>query len=220
MRTALITGVSRGIGRGVALKFLDEGWFVIGSSTNGKIQIEHEHLYPLRLDYLDTTSIDMAVREIKGLVQGIDVLVNNAGFGELENCNQVNLQLLRKTFEVNFFGTIEFTEKLLSKMNSPSEIINISSRSASLTSPRENPYFIPSYRMSKTALNMYTCSVAEQYKKHGITISSIDPGRVNTGMGIGQAIKTSEQAAEEIFNLALLNKSTGLFWSNLKPRPW
>ncbi|MBX4210873.1 SDR family NAD(P)-dependent oxidoreductase [Candidatus Parcubacteria bacterium] len=220
MKTVVITGASRGIGYATARKFLAEGWFVIGTSTTGNISITNENFLAIKADYLKSKTIKEAVTTIIKLGKNIDILVNNAAIGDDEIGDPLKIDLLRKTLEVNVVGTADFTNQLLPMLNSPSHIINISSMASSLTDPIENTWHIPAYKISKAALNMYTRTMGMQLKNKNIKVSSLDPAWVKTDMGGPDAPGEPEDAAGDIYNLAISNVETGQFWLKGKKRNW
>ena len=128
MKTVLITGVSRGIGEALAKRFLDNGDFVIGTSTKGMAALQHPNLLVFPLELTDVKSIENCANKIITLNKKIDVLVNNAGtWLEGDDQPNVNPQVLRETLEVNLIGPIDLTERLVISMNEGGHIINISS---------------------------------------------------------------------------------------------
>lgn len=223
MKNVLITGVSRGIGKALAKKFLKEGDFVIGTSTSGKIDFSDDNLKVLKLGLSSEKSIETFVKEFKKLNLKIDVLVNNAGIVVEEEPNKqfVDAKYLRKTLEVNLIGTVDFTDRIIPFINSNSHIINISSRAGSFSYGLNYPeYNYPAYKISKAALNMFTVTLASKLKKNKIIVSSVHPGWVKTDMGGEDAEIEPEEAAEQIFKIAIQNVETGQFWGEGKNFPW
>lgn len=134
----------------------------------------------------------------------------------------VAIETLRKTLQVNLVGTIDFTERMLPLINQGGHIVNISSSAGSLAEVGYESHFpghYPSYKISKTALNMYTRTLALRLKDN-IIVSSVHPGWVKTDMGGTEADITPEEAAEHIFGLAVSKPETGQFWFNGKKIPW
>lgn len=212
MKTVLITGASRGIGKALAEKFLSEGFFVIGTSTSGESEMKNENLIFYPLDLSQPESIKSCAEKITGLGKKIDILINNAGIMVDEFSRGVEMNLLRKTMEVNLFGTIDFTERIIPILNDSAHILNTSSSAGSLARSQENDDdFYPAYRISKTALNMYTRSLAVHLKGK-VTVSSFHPGWVKTDMGGQDAPMLPEEAAKYIFDLATSSVETGQFW--------
>ena len=218
MKTVLITGISRGIGKAVAQKFLNEGYFVIGTSMTGEVDFAHENLKVVQLDLTKSDSISACVSS----VGNIDILINNAGVLLDGEETIVITDLLRKTLEVNLIGTIDFTEKLVSKINNGGHIVNISSSAGSLAEIETESHakgYYPAYKISKASLNMYARTIAMRLKD--IKVSSVNPGWVKTEMGGEDAPITPVEAAEHIFKIATdANIETGQFWFKGEKYKW
>jgi len=221
MKTVVITGISRGIGKALANKFLNEGYRVIGTSTSGKVDIRNENLEIIKLDLSNQKSIALATKKIASITTKIDILLNNAGTSFDEVDEEIDVSVLRKTLEVNLLGPIDFTKRLIQYISKGGQIINTSSIMASLATDIENGVLdYPSYRISKTAVNMYTRTLASLLKKRGVIVSSIHPGWVKTDMGGEEAPREPEEAADHIFKLATTPHETGLFWYDDDKLSW
>jgi len=219
MKTALITGASRGIGKATAEKFLKEGWRVIGTSTSGE-GWERKNLSWVQLDLANADSVRKVVEKIKGEL--IDVLVNNAGmYPDEEDFSDapIKRENLKAILEVNLVGTADFTEQLLNHVSPDGHIIFVGSRAGSLTREKVSTSE-PSYRISKAALSMYTRLLAERLRGTKLTISIVDPGWVRTDMGGDDAERDPKEAAEEIYNLAMSSVPSGKFWREGEERSW
>lgn len=213
MKILVITGISRGIGKEIAGTFLDKGWHVIGTSTTGSSPITHNRLTVNELNLTNSEQIDNFVKNLPK----IDVLINNAAV-LLEDWDEkkINMSLLKETFAINLFGTIELTEKCIPKLNKNAQIINISSGWGTFSS--NNSAFQPHYKMSKASLNMYTKLLSERLPQ--ITVSSFDPGWVKTDMGTQNAPTPPAKTAHEIYELVNMKKKSGYFWYDGKIRDW
>lgn len=216
MKTVLITGVSRGIGRATAEKFLLEEWYVIGTSTTGRSPRKYENLDLHTLDLLDPKSIENFVKEIAG--KEIDVLINNAGIYLDEDEFPITQKSLKDTLQVNLTGLIDLTERLLPQIKDGGRIVSMSSGAAVITEGGDEGK--PAYQISKVGVNMYTRSLAEYLKKRNITVSSMDPGWVKTDMGSFSAPRDPKEPAEEIYKLAISKVDSGYFWHRNKKRSW
>ena len=225
MKTIVITGASRGIGLATATRFLEEGWQVVGTYNKTRIPIENANCIGVQLDQGDTPSIKRAVEEIKQKAYQIDVLINNAGITLDWVEPQIDLEKIRKTFEVNLFGVINLTEQLLPKMPTSSHIINIDSSYGAFSLPIDDESST-GYRLSKAALNMYTRTLAFRLKEKGIIVSSLDPGWVKTDMGnLGLSEnegpnREPEEVASDIYQLVTTVQESGQFWRLGKKTDW
>lgn len=212
-QTILITGASKGIGFALAKKFLENGFYVIGTSRNGTIgEIEHENFKVLALDLSESKSIELFKKEIKVLGIKIDILINNAGIGPDLDTNIPKDTTLRQTFEVNLIGTTFFTESLIENINDRGKIINISSKMGSIKLCEG--FDSVAYRLSKTALNMYTKILTNRLT--GIKVASVHPGWVRTSItkrGLTEGRLSPEESANGIYNFVISDFKTGIFWN-------
>ena len=219
MKTAVITGASRGIGKATAAEFLRHGWAVIGTSTSGDGR-SHDHLSWIALDLANSGSIARAADEIVSRSK-FDVLINNAGImprhGE-ENGGDIVVAALRDVLEVNLIGTIDFTERLAGEVKSGGHIVFLGSGLGSLNGVT-GPWW-PSYSISKAALSMYTQKLAHRLKAQNITASIVSPGWVKTDMGGDGAPRDPAEPAQEIFRLATSPLPTGQFWQSGQTMAW
>ena len=150
----LITGASRGIGRAIAQYFLDNGHTVIG------MDILSEHIEHPRYTHL---ICDVSKKDDLPLIDGIDILINNAG---TQNQNDI---------DTNLKGLIYVTEKYGVREGITS-ILNIGSASAHTGSE------FPEYCASKGGVLSYTKNVAMRVAPFGATCNSLDPGGVTTSL--------------------------------------
>lgn len=219
-KTVFITGVSRGIGKALAEKFLKENYEVIGTSTSSKAEIKNKNLIMLKLDLSLPKSIEQCVKDFEKLNKKIDILINNAGIwsGEEKDIQLLDLSHLRKVLEVNLFGTIDLTNKLIKFVKSPSKIINISSSAGSLNKVYHADY--PDYSISKAALNMYTRTLAIKLHPKKIIVASVHPGWVKTDMGGSNADIEPDVAAKEVYERITTLNETGQFWFKQDKFPW
>lgn len=217
MKTVLITGISRGIGKALAEKFLNSEYFVIGTSTIGMCKLKSENLKTFSLDLSNSKSITSFANDLKTFGKKVDILINNAGIWAGIEDDVVRMDNIRKVLEVNLIGTIDFTEQVLAFLNQDAHIINISSRAGSLGYANHPNY--PEYKISKAGLNMYTRILSFRLKDQAI-VSSVHPGWVKTDMGGTDADMTPEEAAEHIFKLAISRPETGQFWFKGEKFPW
>lgn len=214
-KIVLITGASKGIGKALTEKMLSKNFFVIGTSRNGKINnIKHKDFYSLKLDLSSPLSIENAHKEIFDKFEKIDILINNAGIGpDLDTYIPEN-KSFNLTFEVNVTGTVFFTEPLTEFINKNGMILNMSSEMGSVDACETTGSV--AYRMSKSALNMYT-KILKNRLKEKVRVASIHPGWVKTSIAEDNIINgrlTPEQSAENIFDFITRDFKNGIFWDS------
>lgn len=212
-KIVLITGASRGIGYALTKKMLNENFFVIGTSRDGKIKgIKNEKLYSIALDLSNPISIENAHKELIGKFKHIDILINNAGIGPDLDTSYPDKESFTKTFDVNVTGTVFFTEPLISLIPKNGILLNVSSKMGSLEECNRTDSV--AYRMSKSALNMYTKIVANRLKNK-VNVAAIHPGWVKTTIAEDNIINglfSPEESAEKIFQFLNTNFSSGTYW--------
>jgi NAD(P)-dependent dehydrogenase (short-subunit alcohol dehydrogenase family) len=219
MKTGIVTGSSRGIGLAtVQLLTQHRDTQIVGTSTSGNHILSGPNFICHPLDLSDSVSIDSFVEMLDH--GKIDFLINNAGvLLDEPNSPKMDINVLKRTFDTNFFGTVELTEKLLPMMQKNAHIINITSDWGSFSEANFDAYHA-AYKMSKTALNMYTKLLSERLKGIGITVSALDPGWTQTDMGGAGAARKPKEVALEIWHLLEHGVDSGQFWHRNKVREW
>lgn len=219
MKTILITGGSRGIGRATVEEFLNKGWKVITTSTTGKLTYEHRNLTVHQLDLGSSVSIEKLINNLRSRDMKIDVLVNN-GWQAKRSQKEDGFKNLEEMLTVNLVGTVKFTLGITPLINEKGIIVNISSEFGSLA--EDWGYRAPSYRIAKAGINMFTRNyyANPQIKARNIKVYSFDPGWVRTDMGGPDAEREPEEPAKEIFQLVNSNKPSGQFYRGLVKRDW
>ena len=230
MKTALITGANKGIGREVAQQLATKGFHVFVGARNAKagrkaadeIAKKCGKATFLEMDVADIDSVITAAREFSKIEDHLDVLVNNAGI-IVEGDNailEISDDLFRKTLETNTLGPLRVTRAfapLLRKSKAP-RVINVSSGGGQLTGGADR--WAPAYCISKTALNGTTVQLAAALPK--FAVNSVCPGWVRTEMGGENASRSVEEGADTIVWLAseAPQKVTGKFLRDRKEIPW
>ena len=214
-KIVLITGASKGIGKALTEKMLNKNYFVIGTSRSGKFKnLEHKNLYSLKLDLSDTSSIENAHKEIFSNFKHIDILINNAGIGPDLYTHIPEKESFNQTFDVNVTGTVFFTEPLIELINKNGIILNVSSKMGSLDVCELTDSV--AYRMSKSALNMYT-KILKNRLIDKIKVASIHPGWVKTTIiesNLRNGRLTPKQSADNIFDFVTTEFESGTFWNS------
>lgn len=193
-KTVLITGASTGFGRSAAELFAMQGWNVIASMRTpaaGASLVDRSNVLVTRLDVQDRESIEQAVAAGIERFGGIDVLVNNAGFGLFGIFEATPREKIQEQFEVNVFGVMDVTRALLAhfRQRRAGVIINISSGAGVFGLP-----MISLYNASKFALEGFSESLAYELRSQGIVVKIVEPGGVvSTDFGKRSAAEAVQQ---------------------------
>ena len=228
-KIALITGASTGLGLHLALTLAKEGYVTYATMRNlekstALLELATAaglELYVRQLDVQDTASVDRCIAEIVEQHQRIDVLINNAGVFHNETLEDMNLDTIRRQFEVNALSLLKVTHTLLPFLKEGSKVANITSRMGSVEDNGSGAYY--GYRASKAALNAMGKSLALDLKSMGISVAMVHPGFVQTRMvGFNGDISAKEAATGIAARIEDLNlENTGGFWhSNGQTLPW
>jgi NAD(P)-dependent dehydrogenase (short-subunit alcohol dehydrogenase family) len=231
-RIAVVTGANRGIGLEISRQLAQRGLTLVltsRSAAKGRAAVKalrdngHETDYHV-LDVTSPVSIKALASYIAERYGRLDVLVNNAGVLLDPRGSRVldaTPKTFRDTLETNFFGPLQLCQALvpLMKKNRYGRIVNLSSGLGQLS---DMGVGTPAYRVSKTAINVLTRTLAAELKGTGILVNSMCPGWVKTDMGGASAPRSVERGADTAVWLATLpdDGPTGGFFRDRKPIPW
>jgi NAD(P)-dependent dehydrogenase (short-subunit alcohol dehydrogenase family) len=223
-KIALITGANKGLGFGIVRQLGKQNITVLiaarseskGKEAVDKLQLEGIDAHFIQLDVSDRTSIESAYKAIAEQFGKLDTLVNNAGVNlefsaGLPAPSQVSLDILKQTFEINYFSVVAVTQTMLPliRKSDAGRIVNISSDMASLTLHQDPDFKFYDYKQlaydsSKTAVNAFTVHLAHELKDTNIKINSAHPGWVKTDMGTDEGELTIDEGAATPVWLATL----------------
>jgi len=179
-KTIFITGASSGIGKATSLLFASKGWNVIATMRSPEKETELSLLNEILLleaDVTDIKSISMAIEQGINKFGQIDVLLNNAGYGQQGIFEAVSHEKIRQQFEVNVFGLMETTRAILPHFRSKKTgtIINITSGVGRVTVP-----LVSIYAASKFAVEGFSESLSYELESQNIKVKIVEPGYIAT----------------------------------------
>jgi NAD(P)-dependent dehydrogenase (short-subunit alcohol dehydrogenase family) len=181
----LITGATSGIGRFTAQYLAQKGHRVIatGRSQSALAALAREApagLETLRLDVTDDDSVDAARAEVDRRTHGygVDVLVNNAGYGTAGPTELITDEDWRAQYDVNVFGLMAMIRAFVPQMRArgAGRIVNVSSLGGRLTLP-----FLGSYNSTKYAVESLSDALRAELHPFGVKVAIIEPGVIETG---------------------------------------
>ena len=197
MNTVLITGASSGIGKETAKKLLEEDYTVYVAARRLERMRDLEELgaHALSLDVTREEDIVAAVDRITAEQGGIDILINNAGFGMFGAMEDTTLDDARYQFEVNLFGLARLTQLTLPYMREQGagKIVNISSMGGKIYTPMGSWY-----HATKHALEGWSDCLRIEVAPFGIDVIIIEPGLILTEFGdvmVGPMLERSGSSA-------------------------
>jgi NAD(P)-dependent dehydrogenase (short-subunit alcohol dehydrogenase family) len=177
--TVLITGCSSGIGRATAQYLVEDGWTVYATSRD-ESDLEGLADAGCRTDELDVTSgpdIDRVVDRIVDEEGAIDVLINNAGYGQYGPVEGIQTDRLHAQFDVNVYGPHRLMRAVLPYMRDEESgtIVNVSSVAGRISTPAGG-----AYSASKFALEALSDALRAEVEGFGVDVVLIEPGPVET----------------------------------------
>lgn len=185
-KVALVTGGSRGIGKGIALKLAEQGAIVAltyAKSADAAEQLVKEvealgtTAFAYKADVYSEDDVAKLTEQLKKTVGRVDILVNNAGVFDGAPVEQVTLGHYDKLFGVNVRGLIASTIATLPLLNDGGRIINISSVAATKTMSGFGVY-----SATKAAVNTLTRIWAQDLGARKITVNAVAPGTTQSDM--------------------------------------
>ncbi len=179
-KTVLITGSSIGIGRATAELFHRNGWQVVATMRNpdaGKDLAALDNMMVTRLDVTDDESIQASVTAATERFGGVDVLVNNAGYGAYGVLEATSIDSMRQQFETNVIGLLAMTKAVVPgfRKRGGGMIVNVSSIGGRLTLP-----FSALYSGSKFAVEGISEGLSYEMRAIGVRVKLIEPGIIKT----------------------------------------
>ena len=178
-KTVLITGASSGIGKDTAKQLVANGYTVYAAARRVEKMADLKDLgcVPLRMDITNDDDIAAVVERIRQENGGVDILINNAGFGTQGSIEETTLEDARYQFDVNLFGLARLTQLVLPYMreNRFGKIINISSVGGKIYVPLGGWY-----HATKHALEGWSDCLRTEVKQFGIDVVIVEPGAIGT----------------------------------------
>ncbi|MDQ0065742.1 SDR family oxidoreductase [Chryseobacterium lathyri] len=200
-KTILITGASSGIGKETAKLFQSKGWNVIATMRKPENESELkqlENVLVTKLDVLDLDSIQNAFTEGIQKFGGIDVLLNNAGYGAYGPLEVFSRDQVLRQFNTNVIGLLDVTRTVLPhfRQNKKGIIINISSVGGKMTFPMGSLY-----HGTKFAIEGISESLNYEVAQFGGQVKIVEPGMIATDFSGRSLVFSNDESIPEYQNL-------------------
>ena len=178
-KIALVTGASAGIGRAITKLLADNGYYVFASARRmDRLEmLRSDSIEPLQFDVTDFDMVNTAISHIHSSKGRVDVLVNNAGYGVYGTVEGLNLDQVRRQFDVNVFSLINLMQSVLPMMREQQAgcIVNITSVVGKVSFPSAG-----CYSASKHAVEALSDALRLEVKQFGIKVVIVEPGVIKT----------------------------------------
>src|SRR6195952_1734961 len=201
-KTWFITGASRGFGREWAIAALERGDTVAAtardtSTLDDLVAQFGDKILPIQLDVTDRAADFAAVAQAHDHFGRLDVVVNNAGYGQFGMVEEISEAEARAQVDTNLFGALFVTQAALPYLRAQGSghILQVSSIGGISAFPN-----IGMYNASKWALEAFSQSLAAEVADFGITVTIIEPGAYSTDWGGASARHASPLPAYEAFH--------------------
>lgn len=175
-KTVLITGASSGFGKETAKLFHSKGWKVIATMRSPEKETEltqFKDVLVLPLDVQNYDSIQFGIKKGINHFGGIDVVINNAGYGQFGLFESLSREAIQTQFAVNVFGAMDVTRAVLPHFRNKKSgvIVNISSGAGAIGFPNASLY-----NSSKFALEGWSEGLRYELASIGIKVKIVEPG--------------------------------------------
>jgi len=187
-RRWFITGVSTGFGRELARVLVAAGNPVVGTvrREEQRAELEAEGIGAVLMDVNDPAQVEAAAPAVRARLGGVDVLVNNAGFGQTGAAEALSLDEFRAVMETNFFGAVAVTRAFLPQLREAGgTVVNISSLAGLVGFGG-----MSAYNASKFALEGFSEALAEEVAAFGMKVLIVEPGAFRTDFS-GRSIRNA-----------------------------
>ncbi len=192
-RRWFITGISTGFGRELARAVVQSGDRVLGTvrKTAQIDELAGEGINAILMDVNDQAAVDAGLRAANERLGGVDVVVNNAGFGMVGAIEALSLDEVRTVMETNFFGAIRVTQAFIPAMRATGgTIVMISSMAGQIGFAGAGAYCA-----SKFALEGLSDALAEELAPFGVDVLIVEPGAFRTDFA-GRSMQGAEGSVE------------------------
>lgn len=196
----LVTGASKGLGLSLVKRLLAEGYKVAATSRNAAALKQEtgysgEDLLALEVNLTNNESVRAAIAEVTGTFGTIDVVVNNAGYGQLGTLEELTDEEARHNFDVNVFGSLNVIRNVMPifRAKKSGAFFNISSIAGFLGS-------FPGwgiYNATKFAVAGFTEALAAEVKSLGVSATIVYPGYFKTNFLLQGSLRTAASPISE-----------------------
>ena len=182
MKYALVTGATSGLGKEIAKRVAESGWYVFACGRNEKSLEELRnttYVHPLCVDVTKQESINAAFEEVSKVTDKLDAIINFSGVQQMASLVEGNIDIVSDMIEVNLMGMVRMNKTFFPLIKkAKGRIINCSSECGWMT---PQPFNGP-YTLSKYAVEAYNDSLRRELMFVDVPVIKIQPGSFKTAM--------------------------------------
>src|SRR6202051_5220438 len=185
-KVLLLTGSASGLGRDITEAVLASGARLVATARDPRrlddvVKKYGDQVRTASLDVADENAANSAVQAAVDGFGRLDVVVNNAGYGDIAPFEQLSSERFKAVVDTNFYGVVNVTRAALPIMRKQKSgcILQISSVGGRLARPGSTPY-----HAAKWAVGGFTESLAQEVAPFGVRVCSLEPGGMRTNWGV------------------------------------
>ena len=198
---ALVTGASSGIGRAIAVRLAAAGYELIATGRNQSAleelgrELGPRRVHLLRADLTASGSVDHLYERLRQERLSVEVLVNNAGFGDIGGFCDSNLAKQMDMIHVNISSLVELTHRLLGPMRERGRgyVVNVASTAGFAPGPLMAVYYA-----TKAFVVSFSFALAEELSSDGVSVSVVCPGSTRTGFDSAAGLERERESGGRV----------------------
>lgn len=217
----LVTGSASGLGRNIAEAVLTSGDRLVATARDplrldDLVKKHGDQVRAAALDVADESAAQAAVHMAVAAFGRLDVVVNNAGYGDIAPFEQLSPERFKSLIDTNFYGVVYMTRAALPIMRKQRNgcILQISSVGGRLTRPGS-----AGYHAAKWAVGGFTESVAQEVAPFGVKLCALEPGGMRTNWGTRANKDTPDLLPDYELSVGAVIKALESYWGNEKSDP-
>ena len=210
----LVTGSASGLGRNIAEAVLESGDRLVATARDPKrlddlVEKYGDRVRAVPLDVTDESAAQAAVQMAVATFGRLDVVVNNAGYGDIAPFEQLSAERFKAVMDTNFYGVVNVTRAAVPLMREQRSgcILQISSVGGRLTRPGSTPY-----HAAKWAVGGFTESLAQELSPFGVKVCALEPGGMRTNWGARANQDTPELLPDYEPSVGAVAKALKSYW--------
>lgn len=212
----LVTGSASGLGRNIAEAVLASGDRLIATARDPRrledlVKKYGDQVRTAALDVVDESAAQAAVQMAVAAFGRLDVVVNNAGYGDIAPFEQLSSERFKAVVDTNFYGVVNVSRAAIPIMRKQKSgcILQISSVGGRLARPGSSPY-----HAAKWAVGGFTESLAQEVAPFGVKVCALEPGGMRTNWGVRANQDTPDLLPEYEPSVGAVAKALKSYWGH------